>query len=231
MAFGALALTILLAAPCAAAEPEKKKKKPDPAVGDGVIVTLKNGSEVKGMYRGNADGAFWVESSGAEIGIERDSIAKVATANTPEAEYRKQRANLDEKDADAWWKLSQTATRGGMKAAAADAARAAVKLAPDHAAARDFLGHQKVGARWLTFEEAQAAKGLTLYEGEWLTESELAEARGRDRSEELLKRMHANDPVHRPAKAPRKILHHPEESRTSPKPSAGRLDYFGGGGR
>lgn len=231
MPSGALALAILLAAPCAlSAAPAKKKKAI--AVGDGVIVTLKNGGEVKGMYRGNADGAFWVESNGAEIGIERDSIEKVSPASTPEADYRKQKETLDKKDANAWWKLSQTATRGGMKAAAIEAARAAVRIAPDHTAAREFLGHQKVDGRWLTLDEVQAAKGLTLYGGQWLTESELAEARSRDSSEDLMKRMHANDPVHRPPEAVRERKQfHGGEARTSPKPTAGRVDYFGSGGR
>lgn len=230
MPSGALALAFVLAAPCLlSAAPAKKKAI---AVGDGVIVTLKNGSEVKGMYRGNADGAFWVESNGAEIGIERDSIAKIAPASTPEADYRKQKETLDKKDANAWWRLSQTATRGGMKAAAIEAARTAVRLEPDHSAAREFLGHQKVDGRWLTLDEVQAAKGLTLYEGAWLTESELAEARSRDSSENLMKRMHANDPVHQPPKAIReKKQYHAGEGRTSPKPTAGRVDYFGSGGR
>lgn len=48
----------------------------------------------------------------------------------------------------------------------------AVSIDPDHAGARAALGHQRVGGKWMTFEEAQAAKGLVLFEGRWVTAAE-----------------------------------------------------------
>lgn len=233
MPFSALALAVLLAAPCAfAAAPAKKKAL---AVGDGVIVVLKNGSEVKGVYHGNADGAFWVESNGAQIGIERASIAKITQARTGDAEYRKQKAALSDTDAEGWWGLSVLAARHGMISAANDAAKTAVKIDPEHAEARAYLGYEKVGGKWLEHEAAQAAKGLTLYEGEWVTNAEMGRRREAAGGADMTRSMHANDPVIVPPKEPvaprERKLYRAEASASSPAPSGGRVDYFGGGGR
>ncbi len=234
---GGLALVLVLIAPLSFAAPAARKpaSKTALAVGDGVIVTLKNGSEVKGVYHGNADGAFWVESNGAEVGLERDSIAKITQANTGDAEYRKHKAGLSETDAEGWWRLSLIATRHGMKSAANDAAKTAVKIAPEHAKARQFLGHEKVGGRWLDHEAAQAARGLTLYEGEWLTNAELGQRRQDAGGADLSRSMHANDPIIVPPKEPvaprERKVYRAEASASSPAPNGGRVEYFGGGGR
>lgn len=53
-----------------------------------------------------------------------------------------------------------------------DLCRKVIGLDPEHAGARAELGHQKVDGRWMTFEEAQAAKGLVWHEGRWVTRAE-----------------------------------------------------------
>lgn len=235
MAFGTLALAVLLTAPCAFAAAPAKKNKKALAVGDGVIVILKNGSEVKGVYHGDADGAFWIESNGAQVGLERDSIAKITQANTGDAEYRKLKASLTDDDADGWMRLADLAARHGMTSAAKDAAKTAVKIDPEHAGARAFLGYEKIGGKWLEHEAAQTAKGLTLYEGEWVTNAELAKRRETAGGADLSRAMHANDPIIVPPKeqpAPReRKVYRAEAAASSPAPSGGRVEYFGGGGR
>ncbi len=51
--------------------------------------------------------------------------------------------------------------------------KTAVKIDPDHGAARKALGDRKVKDVWETFEQQQEAKGLKPFEGRWLKPAEI----------------------------------------------------------
>ncbi len=216
---GTLALTLVVAA---AAEPAKKPTaKKSVAVGSGVVVTLKNGNEVEGVYRGKRDGAVWVELDGGEIGIEPDTVVKITPTNTADSEFLKRKAVIDPKDVDAWWELSKWAASRELRGSAQTTAETVIDLNPDHAEARIFLGFEKIGGRWLDFNAAQIAKGFTLFEGEWLRGEELALAIKRRKEaddDNRLHQMHAGNRVIKYVT--------PDQRPTSPEVNAGRVDAF-----
>lgn len=161
------------------------KKKPSLIAGSGVIVTLKTGALIEGVYHGDADGAVWVEVDGGEVGIEKTTIAGIVPAQTGSIKYKERAAALGAKDRDGWWKLSVWAAARNMHGAAATAARTVVNIDPEHAGAREYLGFEKVGERWLQGDAIPAAKGLVQFERRWLTQAEVADIQMRRRNKEM----------------------------------------------
>lgn len=184
-----LALALVLGAADAFAAPAKTRKaaakKAPLVVGQGVIVTLKTGALIEGIYHGDADGAIWVEVDGGDVGVEKDTIAGMAAVAKPaSAEYKERAAALGAKDAAGWWELSTWAAGKELHGAAESAAKTVLKIDPDHAQARELLGFEKVNGRWVQHDEIHRAKGLILYERKWLTPEQIAEAKARAKQEE-----------------------------------------------
>lgn len=202
-----LVLSWTAASFAAAAEtPRKAATKKDALVaGSGVVITLRNGSKVEGVYHGDADGAIWVEVDGGEVGLEKSSIVRIVPAAGGTAEYKKRAAVLDAKDPEGWWKLSAWAENQGLHASAKVAARSALKIDPDHKQARKFLGYEKVKGRWHQGDDAHRAKGLVQFAGEWVPPEELDAAKGRARNDEKesnLKSMRLHKPARYSPDAP-----------------------------
>lgn len=183
MRLRAPALALLLTCPpgFAAAAPAPRKPAaaakiaPKPAalaVGDGIVVTLKNGNEIKGLYQGR-DTAVWVEVDGGQIGIDPDTILSMTGANTAEAEFNRRKARLKEKDAEGWWSLSQWAASQGLEANAKSAAETVVAISPEHSPARRFLGYQYLNGEWHETNDMKIARGLVLHNGRWIREDDL----------------------------------------------------------
>lgn len=139
-----------------------------PAKGEIVTLTLTNGSTVEGKYQGEADGAFWVEfDGGGEAAIETSTIVKMRTSS----EYKRKAAALGSADTAGWWKLSQWAAAREEMASARAAASEVIHIDPEHAAARRFLGHEKIDGRWLSGDDLNRSKGLVTFNGEWMTKA------------------------------------------------------------
>lgn len=188
---GLLALALVLAAPLsfAAGAPRKNAAKKTLAKGDGVIVTLKTGALVEGIYHGDADGAIWIEVDGGEVGIEKDTVAGIAPAKTGSAEHKERAAALGAKDAAGWWELSLWAAGKELHGAAESAAKTVLKIDPEHAKAREHLGFEKVGSRWLHGDDVQRAKGLVLFERQWLSPDQIEALKHRRNTEEQEKNL------------------------------------------
>lgn len=211
-------------APAAAAvrklKPERKAKQ-GVAKGDGVVVTLNNGSEVNGIYLGKKGGAVWLGLDGGEIGIESDTIVSVLPGKSADVEFLRRKEALDPKDTASWWELSQWAASHELFASAQSAAETVLDLNPNHGEARVFLGFELINGRWLDFAGAQRAKGFILFEGEWRTADDLAQIHNRRTAENQQRGMHANDRVIRYSQ--------PGESPTSPAVGSGYIDRDKGG--
>lgn len=202
LGFVSLALALALPHSLAAAPKAARKaaaKKAPLAVGSGVIVTLRTGALIEGIYHGDADGALWVEVDGGEVGIEKTTIAGVVAAKTGSDEYKDRAAALGPKDASGWWELSLWAAGKDMHGKAEAAAKTVVRIDPGHAKAREFLGYEKVGDRWLQGDDIPAAKGLVLYEREWLSPGQIEALKERRREEEKESKLRAMR-LHAPAK-------------------------------
>lgn len=190
----ALIFALCLCVPAIAAPPAKRKAaagKFVPTVGSGIIVSLQNGSKVEGIYRGEGDGAIWLEIDGGEAGLEKSTIVSLAPAKGGTPEFKRRAATLEPADAEGWWKLAQWAEQNELHSSAQSAARSAIKASPEHAAARKFLGHEKVGGQWYQGDDIHRAKGLVKYGDEWVAPENLEAAKQRAENEEKEKNLRA----------------------------------------
>lgn len=176
--FALLSLMLAAASLAQAAKPAGKSAKAKKAVkGDGVVISLVGGKEVKGIYLGAHDEAVWVGMDGGEIGIEPDTIVKITVTQTDESEFNKRKEALDPKDLAGWSALAKWAETKGLEDSAKIAAANVVALQPENEEARAILGHVKHHGRWLEADEAKRAQGLILFEGEWLKPAEVESIR------------------------------------------------------
>ncbi len=77
-----------------------------------------------------------------------------------------------QEQARAHYLLGVWAKENGLTKEADAAFARAVEIEPDHAAARQALGHVRSGERWLTQAEAMEAKGMVLRDGRWILREE-----------------------------------------------------------
>ncbi len=222
LAFSALALVLSVPPSFAAAPKAARKAAPKKIAlveGQGVKVTLKTGTVIEGIYHGDADGALWVEVDGGEVGIEKATIAGVAPAMTGSNEYKERASALGVKDAAGWWELSLWAAGKELHGAAESAAKTVLKIDPEHANARDFLGYEKVGKRWVQGDDIHVAKGLVLFERQWLSPDQIEALKERRRTEDKEKNLRGMM-LHAPVKY---------EQAPSKRPMGGWVDSRQGG--
>lgn len=131
-------------------------------------VVFNNGSRLEGIatVRGETlevrvpEGSFY---------FARALVKSITPAATPLTAYETRKAALPPKDAKAAFELGVFCEANGLKAQAAEMFGRTAALEPDHAGARERLGHRKVGSRWMTREELLADLGLVQVSGEWMS--------------------------------------------------------------
>lgn len=157
--FAAVAALVALAASGAAADEFK----------------LVNGRTIEGIERPDParPGKVVIEVGIGVIELDAKAVLSKAPGRTALHEYyeRWDRVKGAKKASD-FFDLAQWAKANRCSKFVLVLCERAVSIDPDHAGARAELGHQKVGGKWMTFEEAQAAKGLALFEGRWVTTAE-----------------------------------------------------------
>lgn len=178
----------LMAASFAQAEPDTPAIK-YPAKGSAVAIELSNGSVIKGIYDGQREGAVWIKQDQGEIGIEPATISSVRAESNPTSEFQRRVAAVDPKDAAALWRLALWASERGLDDSAVDVAGKVVQFAPDHAEARAFLGHEKVGAEWMDRDSAMQARGFVEYKGRWVTRESYEQLQRADEDRESNERI------------------------------------------
>ncbi len=156
--FLAMAAALALAAPAAADE-----------------FQLANGRKIQGIERPDPDrpDRVIIEVGAGVIELDSREVLSRSPGRTDLHEYyeRWERVKGSKKASD-FFDLARWAREHRCHKFVLMLCEKAVTIDPDHEGARSELGHRKVEGKWLTFEEAQEAKGLVLFEGRWVTEAE-----------------------------------------------------------
>lgn len=135
-----LTLTTFFSVGALAADTQMRTRRPPLTSGDTVTISLRQGSDISGTYRGNKGGQIRLEiSGGGEIYIEPSTVEKIRKISVNDAEYLSRKASIDENDAAAHWSLCQWARNKDMRAAALAEAQIVVDIMPEHKAAAIFL--------------------------------------------------------------------------------------------
>ena len=150
-------------------------------------VVLKNGGRLEGVTTSLEGDKLVVKMQSGTIKLNREDIAKVIHRVTPMEEYELTAAKLKKDDAKGHYELSQWCAENGLKHYEREELEATIAADPEHKEAREALGYEKVGGKWLRGEELLKAKGLVKVDGKWMTK-EAAAAVAADKESKRLDR-------------------------------------------
>jgi hypothetical protein len=147
-------------------------------------VQLANGKKITNamVSKPSADKVV-VEVGAGTITLSAKEVSSINPGPTPLHEYAaKERAALASNKAADLWDLAQWAKQNKLSRYVGPLSEKVIAIDPNHEGARRELRHEKVGGKWLTYEQAQEAKGLKQVDGRWMTTAEV-ELRERKRIE------------------------------------------------
>ncbi len=107
--------------------------------GEGVLLTMKQGQEISGIFKGRAGVKLVLDIAGGEMTIDPKFIVKIRRVSGLRVEYLSRKSALTDEDSAGHWRLSQWAKLQGMKAEAIEEAQAAANNPQGHRAAEMFL--------------------------------------------------------------------------------------------
>lgn len=163
----ALALAALAAAPLLLGAP---------AAAD--VVKTASGLTLEGTATKLADGSVSLATADGQVVLGAKEVVSVTPGDGPRTTFAREMKAAAPADAAAWYRFALRAEELGLTAERNDVYAKVIALAPDHAASRRALGHEKVDGVWMPAEEARRRKGFVLFAGEWRLPEELEATQG-----------------------------------------------------
>jgi hypothetical protein len=145
-------------------------------------VTLTNGNTLKGILVTDPappKGKLVLEVGSGTVVLDEKDVLSTSKGRSELHEYRERREKIeDSKNPEDYYDLACWAREHKCFRYIRGLCEKVFELDPEHEGAHRLLGHEKIGGKWLTRDEAMRAKGFILYEGRWLTpvEKEMIEA-------------------------------------------------------
>lgn len=137
-------------------------------------IQLTNGRRITGKVTRKDGGKVVVEVGAGTITLDAKDVSSVNPGRTAIDEYQEKWAAVkDSNKASDFLNLAKWAADNKVTRHLPSLYLKVIALDPDNAEARGGLRHEKVAGKWLTFEEAQAARGLVQYEDRWITKAEV----------------------------------------------------------
>src|SRR5258706_13021402 len=137
-------------------------------------IQLTNGHKITGKVTKKDANKITVEVGAGTILLDAKEVSAVNPGRTALDDYNeKWQAVKDSTKASEYFELATWAEANKVPRYVASLCQKAIALEPDHAGARAKLRHEKMGGKWLTFEEAQQARGLVLVDDRWITKAEV----------------------------------------------------------
>jgi hypothetical protein len=137
-------------------------------------IQLTNGRKITGKVSKKDGGKVVVEVGAGTIVLDAKDVSSVNPGRTALDEYsEKWQAVKGSTKAAEFLELARWAEDNKLTRYIAPLYEKVLSIDPDNAQARAGLHHEKMGGKWLTFEEAQAARGLVLVEDRWITKAEV----------------------------------------------------------
>ncbi len=156
-----------------------------PSLAQADVVTLVGGGELRGVVLERRAHAVVMEVGPGIVTVPMARVVRITGGGNELSQYRARALAIRGRDSEAWVALGEWARDQGLHTQSTEAFRAALALDPDHAGAHRGLGHVRVGAQWLTDEQAYRARGYEQFEGRWVGKEErraLAEERAAESS-------------------------------------------------
>jgi hypothetical protein len=137
-------------------------------------VQLTNGSKITGNVTKKDAGKVTIEVGAGTITLDAKDVTSINPGKTPLNEYEERwQALKDSKKASELYDLAAWAKSKGLSRHVMPLCLQVIALEPDHAGARAELRHEKVAGKWLTYDQAQEARGLVMMDDRWVTKAEI----------------------------------------------------------
>jgi len=147
------------------------------------IIFLESGGKIEGKIIAEDERNITIKSSAGIATFARSDIKSIVYMDTAREVYEKKRAALAKDDIEGHFKLGLWCRKKGLAREAQHEFRFVLGLDPDHKGARKALGYKRYEGKWMTEEEIMQAKGYKLYRGKWVSAEDLRriqETRGRE---------------------------------------------------
>jgi len=137
-------------------------------------IQLTNGRRLTGKVVKKDAGKVVVEVGAGTITLDAKDVSSVNPGRTPLDEYQEKWAAVkDSTKASDFMTLAKWAAENKLTRYLPQLYFRVIAIDADNAEARAALRHEKIGGKWLSFEEAQTARGLVLHEDRWITKAEV----------------------------------------------------------
>jgi len=137
-------------------------------------IQLTNGRKITGNVSRKDATKVVVEVGAGTITLDAKDVSSINPGKTDLNAYEERwKALKDSKKASELYDLAVWARSKGLSRHLDPLCTRILELDPDHAGAHAQLRHEKVGGKWLTYEQAQEARGLVLMNDRWVTKAEI----------------------------------------------------------
>jgi len=137
-------------------------------------IQLTNGRKLTGKVAKKDANKVVIEVGAGTIVLDAKEVSSVNPGRTAIDEYAdKWQSVKDSTKASDFLALAKWAEDNKLTRYSAPLYTKVIALEPENAEARAKLRHEKMGGKWLTFEEAQTARGLVMVEDRWITKAEV----------------------------------------------------------
>jgi hypothetical protein len=135
------------------------------------VVYLEGGAKITGeVIEETPQHVIVKKPSGLTLTIRREEIAKIERDRNPAQEFEARMKALSSGDANGFYELGKWAASKALKDQAQKAWNRAIQIDPEHAGAREALGHRKYNGKWYDAEGyKKAVEGLVEWHGQWVT--------------------------------------------------------------
>ena len=166
----------------------------------GDTIHLANGRRLEGEVVRETENVIIVRTySGIEVEIPIADVLKIEKGASPiqkaKEELKRRLSKIPEGDADALYRLAQWCRQNRLLNDAKELLKKVIEIDPNHAAAREELGYEKVGDRWLKKGTTGPIDKLTEQQIEYLEGLIVRYFKEVDKQEEILTRIKEKDEI------------------------------------
>lgn len=137
-------------------------------------VQLANGRKLEGIVIRKTASEVVVEVGAGTITLAAKDVSSISPGRTALHELNERLESVkNSRKASDHYELALWAKQKQLSRPVLSLSLKAVELDPEHAGARALLRHEKRDGRWLTFEQAQEARGLQWTGDHWATAAEI----------------------------------------------------------
>jgi hypothetical protein len=137
-------------------------------------IQLTNGRKITGNVTKKDASKVTVEVGAGTITLDAKDVSSISPGKTALNEYDERwSAVKDSKKASDLYDLAIWAKSKGLTRHVAPLCTQVLAIDPDHAGAHAELRHEKVAGKWLSYEQAQEARGLVQMDDRWVTKAEI----------------------------------------------------------